>query len=89
MRHVQESDLERLSAFLQDLDALCAKTTALKVRKKGVYYLKSKAFLHFHEDDGDLFADVKLDGITFDRFNVSRRSDQHQLLKAIKGKLAL
>lgn len=87
MRHVRESDLERLAAFLADLDAICAKNPALKARKKGVYYMKSKAFLHFHEDAGELFADVKLDGIAFDRFNVSRRNDQHQLLRAIKDEL--
>ena len=87
MRHATESDLASLAQLLSELDNLALEWPALKLRKKGVYYLKSKAFLHFHEDEGALLADVKLDGITFESFNVSTRKGQSKLLRDIKGLL--
>ena len=40
-------------------------------RKPGTFYRRSSAFLHFHEDAVGLFADVKLDGVKFERLPVS------------------
>ena len=47
----------------------------MRERKRGYFSRGSRAFLHFHEDAGDLYADVKLDG-TFQRTPVTTAADQ-------------
>jgi hypothetical protein len=46
--------------------------------------LKSRAFLHFHEDPAGLFADVRLTG-GFDRFAVNTAAERTSLLKRVKA----
>jgi hypothetical protein len=83
MRHIENENLDRLEPLLESL----RKLDGLVEKKRGVFYRKSKAFLHFHEDPAGLFADVKLDGVIFDRYEVTKRADQRQLLKTIRGVL--
>jgi len=54
------TQIEPLLARLRRIDGLVE-------RKPGTFYLRSKAFLHFHEDPAGVFADVKLDGQEFQR----------------------
>ena len=56
---------------------------ALTERTPGSFYLKSKAFLHFHEDAEGLFADVKEDLVTFKRYRVSTRAEQREFLALV------
>ena len=58
----------------------------LKERKRGVFYLKSRAFLHFHEDPAGLFADIRLAGDDFDRFGVDGPDQWEALLKLAEGR---
>lgn len=84
MRHITEprlDELETLLARLREFEGLVEK-------KRGVFYQKSRAFLHFHEDPAGLFADVRLGGAEFDRFAVTKRKDQDQLVKRIREVLA-
>lgn len=68
MKHAGLEDLARLDRLLVDLRAL----PGLNEKKPGIFYRKSRAFLHFHSDPKGLFADVRAqDGIDFDRFDVS------------------
>ena len=83
MRHIGNENLDRLEPLLESL----RKLDGLVEKKRGVFYRKSKAFLHFHEDPAGLFADVKLDDVIFDRYEVTKRADQRQLLKKIRGVL--
>jgi hypothetical protein len=55
------------------------------VREKspGVFYRKSRAFLHFHEDPAGLFADVRLAG-EFERFEVTTVEQQRALLRRVQ-----
>jgi hypothetical protein len=55
------------------------------VREKspGVFYRKSRAFLHFHEDRAGLFADVRLAG-EFERFEVTTVEQQRALLRRVQ-----
>ena len=58
MKHAGPAALAQLEPLLDDLrqmPALVEKTT-------GIFYVSSKAFLHFHEDPAGLFADVRVDG---------------------------
>jgi hypothetical protein len=70
------SDLEPVLRALREHGTLTERTA-------GSFYMKSKAFLHFHEDAAGLFADVKADLLTFRRHRVSTRSEQKALLALV------
>jgi hypothetical protein len=53
-------------------------------KKRGVFYCRSKAFLHFHEDPSGLYADVKLAG-DFERFRVETDAERDVLLARIEA----
>ncbi len=53
--HATEKQLEKEKRFLKEI----RKIPELKEKKKGVFYIKNSAFLHFHFFDGKLFFDLK------------------------------
>lgn len=55
MRHAQPADLAAITPLLERLRAL----PGLMERKPGTFYRGGKAFLHFHEHEGALLADLK------------------------------
>jgi hypothetical protein len=59
------------------------KLPGLRERKRGYFSRGSRAFLHFHEDAGDLYVDVRLDS-TFERLRVTSRSEQAVLLSQVR-----
>ncbi len=75
MKHAGAETLKRLAPLLERLRSI----PGLSERKAGTFYLRSSAFLHFHEDPAGLFADVKLDGSSFERWPV-QTGEQHALL---------
>lgn len=82
MRHATQDDLDRLADLLADLRGM----PELRERKPGSFSLHSHAFLHFHEDAGDLYADVKLDG-TFQRLPVTTPAERLAFLRAVRAAL--
>lgn len=76
MKHAGQDSLARLALLLDRLRAL----GALTERKPGTFYLRSSAFLHFHEDPAGLFADLKADGQAFTRLPVNSAVEQEALL---------
>jgi len=71
---------------LEDLLAAIRASSLLTERSRGVFYLKSKAFLHFHEDPAGLFADVRSRaGGDFERIKVDDAQGRALVLKAIYG----
>ena len=82
MRHITSSGLDRLEAFLVQLRRL----EGLREKKRGVFYRRSRAFLHFHEDPEGLFADVRL-ADEFERFRVSSKAEQKALLARLRAAL--
>ena len=68
---------------LQDLLASLRTLPGLVERKPGIFYVKSKAYLHFHEDVAGLFADVRLSDGDFERFRVSTKGEQTLLMKLV------
>lgn len=84
MRHVSDGDLDRLAALLVALRAI----KGLRERKRGNFQIGSRAFLHFHADGDDLFADVRLDGVDFDRHRVTNAQEQATLVRAIRAHLS-
>ena len=79
MRH---AGAEALEPLLEQLRAVAG----LRERKRGTFYRKSQAFLHFHEDPAGLFADLKRNG-SWDRFPVGKVADRKALLRAARAAL--
>jgi hypothetical protein len=77
MKHASDEALDSLEGLLEDMRALCG----LQERKRGVFYCKSQAFAHFHEDPQGLFADLKTSS-GWQRFAVNTKSEQKAFLKA-------
>jgi hypothetical protein len=80
MKHAGRRTLTTLGPLLRAL----REHPVLVEKSPGTFYVKSKAFLHFHEDPAGLFADVKEDLLTFARYRVSTRAEQIELLARIK-----
>jgi hypothetical protein len=78
VKHAGSDALHRLSDLLDQIRA----KPGLKEKKLGIFYRKSKAFLHFHEDPAGLFADLN-SGVDFDRYPVNTKREWTGLLSAI------
>jgi len=86
VRHARVDDLERLAGLVATLRS----TAHLTEKRPGVFYWRSKAFLHFHVDaDDDLFADVRTDpGGQFERVRVTTKAEQRRLLASVHRALS-
>lgn len=85
MRHARDTDLDALEPLIVRLRGL----PGLIETKRGVFYRKSKAFLHFHEDPKGLFADVRTVAAgDFERIDVSAASGQDRLMAVVLAELA-
>ena len=82
MQHATQEDLDRVEALLLELRQI----PQLRERKRGYFARGSRAFLHFHEDAGDLYVDVRLNG-AFQRMRVTSRREQADLLSRVRKAL--
>jgi hypothetical protein len=78
MKHAGPGTLARIAPLLEELRA----RPVLRERRPGVFELKSRAFLHFHDDPSGIFADVRLSE-DFVRLPVTSSSQQSDLLERI------
>jgi hypothetical protein len=84
MKHAGAQTLAQLEPLLLKLRAV----PGLVERKPGTFYLRSSAFLHFHEDPAGVFADVKLHGSSFERLPLRTRQDHALLVEAVAAAVA-
>lgn len=85
MRHAGQAALDALEPLLARLRAL----PGLTEKSRGVFYRKSKAFLHFHEDPTGLFADVRtVTAGDFERIDVSAAPGRERLVAVVMAELA-
>ena len=84
MKHAGPATLAQLDAVLHEI----RKRPQLRERTPGSFYVKSKGYLHFHEDPAGVFADVKLDFTEFTRMRVTTAREQQALLVRIDRSLA-
>ena len=84
MKHATSAALESLSELLDQIRM----KDGVREKKLGIFYRKSKSFLHFHEDPAGLFADLSV-GDDFDRYPVNTKQEWKALLSAIDGALGL
>ncbi len=78
MKHAGPRTLAEISPLLNQLRT----RDALREKRPGVFYLKSRAFLHFHDDPAGIFADVRL-ADEFIRLPVSSEAEQADMLDRI------
>lgn len=83
MKHAGAAALDQLEDLLSAIRTL----PGPKEKTRGVFYLRAKAFLHFHEDPAGLFADLRRDG-DFERFPVDTDSDKAAFLSAVRSTLS-
>jgi len=79
MKHAGAETLRRLAPLRQRLRTV----PGLVERKPGIFFVRSAAFLHFHEDPAGIFADVRVDGVSFERLPVSTAADEASLLAKV------
>jgi hypothetical protein len=85
MKHAGSSALDALEPLLARLRAF----PSLKEKTRGVFYLKSRAFLHFHEDPTGLWADIRAPGAAdFDRLRADDEASQRSLMAQVEAALA-
>jgi hypothetical protein len=80
MKHAGSAALDQLEHLLAQI----RKCAELKEKQRGVFYRKSEAFLHFHEDPAGLFADLRV-GADWERMPVSTRAEHKAVLACVKA----
>jgi len=77
MKHITPALLDTLEPLLIELRSIAG----LKEKSRGVFYRKSRAFLHFHEDPKGLFADIRdTADKDFDRIDVTEAAGRVKLV---------
>ena len=71
MKHAAAGTLATIEPLLAAIRTL----PGLIERRPGIFYLKSRAYLHFHEDPAGIFADARLSE-DFERFAVNTPREQ-------------
>ena len=67
MKHAGAATLDSLEPLLARIRAL----GVLREKSRGIFYLKSRAYLHFHEDPAGIFVDIRpAGGKDFDRLKL-------------------
>jgi hypothetical protein len=79
MRHATQHDLDDLEDVLSELRTI----PQLRERKRGYFSRGAHAFLHFHEDDGDFYVDVKLTD-EFERIRITSRNQQLDFVARVR-----
>lgn len=82
VRHATEQDLDQLEPLLLEL----RKLPQLRERRRGSFSRSNRAFLHFHEDAGALYVDVRLES-EFQRMKVTSHTEQTDFLSQVKAAL--
>jgi hypothetical protein len=80
VKHAGPNAIAELEPLLKEL-----RTAPGVVEKKpGVFYRKSRAFLHFHEDSTGLYADVR-EGHDFGRHRVQTKVERATFLRLVRS----
>jgi hypothetical protein len=81
MKHAGSGALDDIEPLLVTLRGFAG----LKEKTRGVFYLKSRAFLHFHEDPSGLHADIRPPGATeFERLRVADETTRAALIERVE-----
>jgi hypothetical protein len=78
MRHARADALDVLEEVLSEIRGL----PGIVEKSRGVFYRRSRAFLHFHEDPTGLHADVRI-GDDFERHRVESDDERHAFVSLV------
>ena len=84
MRHARPDTLQELEPVLRRLRAL----EGMRERSPGVFYVRSRAFLHFHEDPAGTFADIR-SGSDWTRLPVMTQADADNVVDVASRALGI
>jgi hypothetical protein len=76
VKHAGPQALDRLEPILGEI----RKLGGLTEKKRGTFYDRGNAMLHFHEDPAGFFADLKIDG-EFVRFAINTKREEAVFLR--------
>ena len=76
MKHAGPQALDELEPILCEI----RKLDGLTEKKRGTFYYRGDAMLHFHEDPAGFFADLKVDG-EFTRLAVNTKREEVEFLR--------
>ncbi|MDQ6629962.1 MAG: hypothetical protein M3Z29_16180 [Pseudomonadota bacterium] len=77
MTRADAAALQALSPLLRQLREI----KGVQEKSPGIFYARRDAFVHFHDENGVLFADLKKPGgAGFDRFAVATPAEQRKLV---------
>ncbi len=76
MKHAGPNALDELEPILHEI----RKVEGLTEKKRGTFYYRGNAMLHFHEDPLGFFADLKVDG-EFTRLAVNTKREEAEFLR--------
>jgi hypothetical protein len=76
MKHAGPQALDELEPILREI----RKVEGLTEKKRGTFYHRGNAMLHFHEDPAGFFADLKVDG-EFSRLAVNTKREEAEFLR--------
>lgn len=79
MKHARDAALDSIEPVLIELRQF----GDLREKKRGVFYKKSIAFIHFHEDPTGIFADLRRGGEWL-RLPVNTLADRRRLVRLAK-----
>jgi hypothetical protein len=82
MRHAGPAALASLEGLLASLRGI----PGLAERSRGVFTLRGRAFLHFHEDPAGLFVDLRAAGGEFER--IALTGDHTELVAIVAARTA-
>jgi hypothetical protein len=83
VKHAGSQALESIGELLEEIRA----HAGLSEKSHGVFYRRSRPFLHFHEDPAGLFADIRPEDIWL-RYPASTAAEREALLGVIAGAMA-
>lgn len=80
MKHAGPDALDQLEPLLIEI----RKLEGLTEKKRGTFYYRGSAMLHFHEDLSGFFADLKIDG-EFVRLAVNTKREEAAFLRRVEA----
>ena len=78
MKHAGPQALDAIEPILREIRKL--EIEGLIEKKRGTFYCRGNAMLHFHEDAAGFFADLKVDG-EFTRLTVNTKREEAEFLR--------
>jgi hypothetical protein len=79
MRHATAETLKELAPLLEELRSV----PGLVEKRPGIFYRKSRAFLHFHEDPSGLHADIRFED-EFERVRAETAVEREAVMERVR-----